>query len=195
MPTTPSWNDGSNTASAGSTLAAERERAIDLRLGVVAHAASSVRRSRLIASSSAASSCARAGIVGEQALDAERHVGEAAGGVQARPDREAEVARARLARVAAGDREQRRDAGLHAAGADPLQALRDQAAVVAVEADDVGDGAERDQVEQGIEARLLQRRRIRRARATRRAARAARRRRRRRRPGACSRSCTPAGSG
>ena len=52
-------------------------------------------------------------------------------------------------------REQRGDAGLHAAGADPLQALRDQAAVVAVEPHDVGDGAERDQVEQGVEPRLL----------------------------------------
>ena len=74
--------------------------------------------------------------------------------LQPRLDREAEVGRARLARLAAGDREQRRDARLHAAGADPLQAVRDEAAIVAVEADDVGDGAERDQVEQRIEPRL-----------------------------------------
>jgi hypothetical protein len=51
--------------------------------------------------------------------------------------------------------EQRGDAGLHAAGAHPLQTLRDQAAVVGVEPDDVGDGAERDQVEQRVEARLV----------------------------------------
>ena len=43
----------------------------------------------------------------------------------------------------AGDVEQRGDARLHAAGADALQALRDQAAVVGVELDDVGHGAER----------------------------------------------------
>ena len=108
----------------------------------------------MIASSVAASSCGARGVVGEQAFDAERHVGQAPGGVQARPDREAEVGSARLARIAPGDREQRGDARLHAAGADPLQPVRDEAAVVAVEADDVGDGAERDQVEQGVEPRL-----------------------------------------
>ena len=60
-----------------------------------------------------------------------------------------------LARVAAGGGEQRRDARLHPAGADALQALGDQAAVVGVEADDVGHRAQRDQVEQGVEPRLL----------------------------------------
>ena len=59
-----------------------------------------------------------------------------------------------LARVAAGGGEQRGDARLHAAGADALQALRDEAAVVAVEPDDVGHRAERDQVEQRVEPRL-----------------------------------------
>ena len=59
------------------------------------------------------------------------------------------------ARVAPGGREQRGDARLHAAGADALQPLRDEAAVVGVEPDDVGDGAERDQVEQRVEARLV----------------------------------------
>ena len=38
--------------------------------------------------------------------------------------------------------------------ADALQALRDQDAVVGVELDDVGHGAERDEVEQAVEPRL-----------------------------------------
>ena len=97
-------------------------------------------------------------VVGEQALDAERHVGQAAGGVDARPEREAEVERAGTRRASrAGGGEQRGDAGLHAAGADALQALRDQAAVVGVEPDHVGHRAERDQVEQRVEARLRRR--------------------------------------
>ena len=48
-------------------------------------------------------------------------------------------------------REQCGDARLHAAGAHPLQALRHQAAVVGVEPDHVGDGAQRDQVEQRVQ--------------------------------------------
>ena len=112
------------------------------------------RRSRLIASSVCASSAARAGVVGEQAFDAERHVRQPPGGVDARADREAEVEAAGARRVAPGRREQRRDARLHAAGADALQALRDEAAVVGVEPHHVGHGAERDQVEQRVEPGL-----------------------------------------
>ena len=92
-----------------------------------------------------------AGVFGEQAFDAEAHVGEAAGGIQARAEDEAEVHRRRLFRVAAGGLEQRGEAGLQLAGAHALQALADQDAVVAVELDDVGDGAERDEVEQAGE--------------------------------------------
>ena len=79
------------------------------------------------------------------------------------PEREAEVERAGAARLAAGDAEQRGDAGLHAAGADALETLRDEQAVVRVEPHHVGDGAERDEVEQAIEARLRGPRRTRRA--------------------------------
>jgi hypothetical protein len=51
-------------------------------------------------------------------------------------------------RIAAGGAEQGAQAGLHLAGADALQALGDEDAVVAVELHHVGHGAERDQVEQ-----------------------------------------------
>ena len=99
------------------------------------------------------------GVVGEQAFDAQRHVRQAAGGVDARAEREAEVEAGGARRIAAGDREQRRHAGLHAPGADALQALRHQAAVVGVEPDHVGHRAQRHQVEQGVEPRLRARRR------------------------------------
>ena len=46
------------------------------------------------------------------------------------------------------DLEQRADAGHAAAGADALQALRDQHAVVGIERHDVGDRAQGHQVEQ-----------------------------------------------
>ena len=96
--------------------------------------------------------------VGRQALDAHRHVGQASGGVDARADREAEVHRPCRAGVLARHLEQRRHAGVQPAVADPLQALRDEDAVVAVEAHDVGDGAEGDEVEQRVELRLRGRR-------------------------------------
>ena len=53
--------------------------------------------------------------------------------------------------TAPGDAEQRAQAGLQATLAHPRQTLGDQDAIVAVERYDVGDGAERDQVEQRAE--------------------------------------------
>ena len=72
-------------------------------------------------------------VVGEQAFDAEAHVGEAAGGVEARAEDEAEIEGCRLRRIAAGGLEQGGEAGLQLAGAHALQALADEDAVVAVE--------------------------------------------------------------
>ena len=70
----------------------------------------------------------------------------------------------RLRRRAPRPRTARRARSGMRAGADALQALRDQAAVVGVELDDVGDGAQRDQVEQRVElAAALAWRRTRRA--------------------------------
>ena len=77
-----------------------------------------------------------------------RHVGKASRRVEARAGDEAQVVARRPPRIAAGDGEERVDAGLRAAGADARQALRDERPVDPVEAHDVGDGAERDEIEQ-----------------------------------------------
>ena len=96
--------------------------------------------------------------VGRQALDADRHVGQSPGRVDAGADREAEVHGAGRPRVLAGDLEQRRHPGMQSPVADPLQPLRDENPVVAVEPHDVCDRAERDEVEQRVEPRLRGRR-------------------------------------
>jgi len=92
--------------------------------------------------------------VGGEAFDADRHVGQPSGRVDARTDRKAEVCRARRPRVAPGDLEQCRDARMQPAAVDALQPLGDQHAVVVIEAHDVGDSAECNQVQQCIEPRL-----------------------------------------
>ena len=138
--------------------------------------------------------CARL-VVGDQALDAEAHVGEAPGGVEARPGDEAEVEARGLGERPAGGAQQRRDAGRAAPGAQALQALRDQVAVVRVERHHVGDGAERDQVgERGEVGLLLLAERFR-VGAAPRAARASRRTSRRRRRAPWKGTRSPAGSG
>jgi len=88
------------------------------------------------------------GIVGGQAFNAQTHVGQTTGGIEARPEQEAEVESGGTLGVPSGGFEQSTNAGLHAAGAHALQALADQDAVVAVEFDHVGHRAERDEVEQ-----------------------------------------------
>ncbi len=76
------------------------------------------------------------------------------GRVQARAEREAEVEARRVARIARGRAKEGGDARLHLAFADALQTLRDEHAVIAVELHDIGDGAERDQIEQAVQTRL-----------------------------------------
>ena len=92
--------------------------------------------------------------IGEEAANAERHVGQAPRGVEPGTGDEAQVVARRPARIAARDREQRLDAGLSAAGADAREPLRDERPVDPVEAHDVGHGAQRDEVEQPAEIRL-----------------------------------------
>ena len=124
--------------------------------------------------------------VGDQTFDADRHVGQPPRCVDARTDCETKIARTRRARIFAGHLKQRGDAGAQPALANPLQPLPDQDAIVAIELDDVRDGAERDEIEQMIEARLRRSVEGLRVRAARLAARAARRTSRRRPPDACS---------
>ena len=84
-----------------------------------------------------------------------RHVGEAARRVESRARDESEVVRGRAARVAARDREQRVHARVRLAARDMrARPCSTKHAVGLVQADDVGDGAERHEVEQRREIRL-----------------------------------------
>ncbi len=93
--------------------------------------------------------CADGCVVGEQALDADascRRCGRRRSGAARRA--KARSVAVRSARRAPGERQQRADAGHAAAGADALQALRHEHAVVGIQRHDVGDRAERDEVEE-----------------------------------------------
>ena len=59
--------------------------------------------------------------VGDQAFDADCHVGQAARRVDARTDRETKIARAGRSRILTGDLKQRRDAGAQPTLSNPLQ--------------------------------------------------------------------------
>ena len=94
-------------------------------------------------------------VVGQQAFDAQRHVGQPAGRVDARAQREAEVeggGRLRPCAPAAVNRLARPQGSAPARMR--LQALRHQAAVVGVELDHVGHRAERHQRQQRVELGL-----------------------------------------
>ncbi len=93
-------------------------------------------------------------VIGGQAGDAQRHVGQPAGCVQARADRIAEVQAVGRGLAPVRDLEQRRQPGRQRAGADAFQALRHQAPVVRIELDHVGHRAERDQRQQAVDAWL-----------------------------------------
>ena len=87
-------------------------------------------------------------VIGDEAFDAERHVGQPACRVEPRRHGETQVARGGAERVAPRDLEHRSDAGLHAPGADAVQALLHEDAVVVVQRDYVRDGAERHEGQQ-----------------------------------------------
>jgi hypothetical protein len=76
------------------------------------------------------------------------------GGIEPRAGDEAEVVARGPPRIAAGDDEERIDAGLRAAGTNARETLRDERAVETIEAHDVGDRAQRDEIEQRAEIRL-----------------------------------------
>jgi len=87
-------------------------------------------------------------IVGQQAIDAERHVLEAARRVESRSGLEAEILADDVVQAAPGGLEQRPQAGNAAARADAPQSLRDEDAVVEVQRHDIGHGTECHEVEQ-----------------------------------------------
>src|SRR5712691_4530918 len=90
----------------------------------------------------------------DETLDPEAHVGKAPGGVEPRREQESQIEGAGARRIAAGDGEERAHAFLRSARADALEPLSDQHAVVEIERYDVGDRAEREEVEQIAEVRL-----------------------------------------
>jgi hypothetical protein len=127
MPITPWCQPSSNTLM---VLLLAGSKASRCSRAVSCISASISRRFRLMSLSCCAMRPGAALVVGDQAFDPERHVVQPAGRVQARAEREAEVERRGAARLAAGHAEQGGHAGMHAAGAHALHALRDQDAVV-----------------------------------------------------------------
>ena len=106
MPTTPSCQVGSKNAAlvfARQIFQQGKGLIEHVRLDLLALAVQPVELLRAVRGARL--------VVGEQALDAEAHVGEAAGGVEPRAGDEAEVEARRLGRVAPRRAQQRRDAG------------------------------------------------------------------------------------
>ena len=125
------------------------------RLGFVHHLrCCSSRRSPLIASSVAASSAPRAGSSVQQAFDAERHVFEPARGIQPRREREADVGGV----TRASSRPATAASAVQPAQRRPARMRRrpgcDQHAVVRIQRHEVGDRADRDEVEQHRQIRF-----------------------------------------
>ena len=158
MPTTPSWNPGSNTHRAGGASKSPLTPSVSsdsaIRKAWSRMPPSISRRSRLMPSSSAGQFVRAAGVVGQQAFDAQRHVRQAPGGVDARAQGKAEVEGGGSIRLARSGGEQRGHARRQGAGTHALEALRDEAAVVGVELHHVGHGAQSDQRQQGVELGL-----------------------------------------
>ena len=93
-------------------------------------------------------------IVAAQAGDAEAHVLEPAGGIDARAEAEGQIGRGQFGRAPLRHLDQGRNACARRTSANPLQAGGDEHAIVVVERNQVGDGAERDQIEQSRQIRF-----------------------------------------
>ena len=139
MPTTPSCQSADERTSAGGGGS-----------GTMAHAAakmpaSSSCRSRLSSSSLSASGSAVVAVGAAQQLERQRGVLEPAGGVEPRREAEPDHARVDGAGCDAGDLEERGQPRPRSA-AQAAEADADERAVLAGERDDVGDGADGDDV-------------------------------------------------
>jgi len=84
---------------------------------------------------------------GQEAGNAQTHVIKPAGSIEARPDGKAQIEAARARPRTPRRVENGHDAGASLTGADALEPLFDEDAVVVVEPNHVGHGAERDDVE------------------------------------------------
>ena len=122
--------------------------------GLVAHAALDLAAFAVDGVQRVGQLAGAGGVVGQQAFDAQRHVGQPASGVDAGAECKTEIEGGGHRGLAAGGDEQ----GLHAhgqgAGADAFEALGHQAAVVGVEFHHVGHGAQGDEGQQAVELGL-----------------------------------------
>ena len=95
------------------------------------------------------------GVVGQQAFNAQSHVGQAARSIQARAHGKSKIKGGGHSSFAACHRKQAGQTCRKCARANPLEALRYQSAVVGIELDHIGHGAQSHQRQQGVEFGLL----------------------------------------
>ena len=145
---------GVEHADGGRGLLALVKQALGHQHGLLAHAALDLAAFAVDAVQRGGQLGSAACVVCQQAFDAQRHVGQAACGVDARAQGKAKVERGGGRRLAACRVEQGGHASRHLACADAPQALGHQAAVVGVELDHIGHGAQGDQGEQRVKLRL-----------------------------------------
>ena len=151
MPTTPWCHSARYRQSVHPSSSTPHSRSASACSCIVA---STSRRSRLSPSSSAAIRSALAWSSDiRQAMPTDMSASRPAA-LSRGPATKPEVVARRPLRRAAGDGEQRAHARLHAIGADSSQPLIDEDAVGVIEPDDVGDRAQRHQVEQRGQMRL-----------------------------------------
>ena len=93
-------------------------------------------------------------IIGKQAFDAQRHVFKAPCRIDARTNRKSQIAGDHARRITFSGCEQSGNSGTGATGADTLHPGFDEDAVVAIQRHEVGDRAERDQIEQSRKIRF-----------------------------------------
>ena len=99
--------------------------------------------------------CGMGRVVAEQEFDAEPHIGQPSGGVDARPQGKAQIERGSGLYRTPGHGKQGGHACRLLAAPDALQALRHQAPVVGVEPHHIGHGAQGHQRQQGVQPGLF----------------------------------------
>ena len=93
------------------------------------------------------------GIVGEQAFNADGHVFQATGGIEARRDGEADVSGGQPGSFTPGNLDQGAQAGAALPRAQPTQARCHQGAIVEIQRHQIGHGAHCNKIQQGGKVR------------------------------------------
>lgn len=94
----------------------------------------------------------------EQAFNAQTHVVQPSGGVQARPEDEAQIGGVDTRRIAPRHFQHSTQPGARTAGTNTRQPLMHQNAVIGIQRDHVGDAAQRHQIKQFPQIRFTARR-------------------------------------